>query len=184
NHSVNAIRAKAASALPAGTVATSYSETNIRNAEVVQSTLRQLLNETGFTGGEIVIVVPDDMARIAFVTAEKPSKNSEEQSTFIRWKLKKTVPFDVDSAQIAYRTLGPHRGGPGVDILVALSPRPIVEEYENLFDSLDIHAGMVVPSTLAVLNLLIPPAADSLVLKVAPDCVTTTVFIDRKMQFY
>jgi type IV pilus assembly protein PilM len=128
--------------------------------------------------------VPDDTVRIAFLTAENRLKNSEEQEAFIRWKLKKTVPFDVDSAQIAFRILGSQRGSPGMDMLVALSPRSIVEEYENLFDSMDIHAGMVVPSTLAALNLFNAPAGDSLVLKAAPDCVTTTVFKDGRMQFY
>jgi type IV pilus assembly protein PilM len=179
-----AITAKTATALPGGLVRSSYAEANIADAESLRSITRQALSQTGFTGSEIVVVVPDDTSRIAFLAAEKPSKNLEEQNTFIRWRLKKTVPFDVDSAQIAFRILGPQRGGTGVDILVALSPRSVVEEYENLFDSLDIHAGMVLPSTLAVLNLFHPPAGDSLFLKVAPDCVTTTVFQDRRIHFY
>ncbi len=184
SRSRNAVRAKAASVSPPGTLTTSYSETNIRNIELLQSVLEQLLSETGFSGSEIVVVVPDDTARIAFLTAEKASKNPEEQSTFIRWKLKKTLPFDADSAQIAYRIVGPHGGGAGVNILVALSPASVVEEYENLFDSLDIHAGMAVPSTLALLNLFNPPEGDSLVLKAAPDCVTTSVFQNGRIQFY
>lgn len=153
-------------------------------ASMVAPIVRQLLSEGGFKGSEIAVVVPDGTARIAFLTAEKPSKNVEEQETFIRWKLKKSVPFDVDTAQVAYRVLGPHRGGPAVDLLVALSPRSRVEEYEALFDSLEIHAGIVLPSTLAALNLLTPPPVDTLFLKVAPDCVTTAVLQDRRVQFY
>jgi len=178
------IRATVASELPSDVVSTSYSEANIRNSELVRSSVKQLLIQAGFSGSEIALVVPDDTSRIAFLTAEKPSRDPDEQRTFIRWKLKETVPFDVDSAQIAYRIVGRHSGGEGVDILVALSPRAIVEEYENLFDALDIHAGMVVPSTLAALNLWRAPAGDSLVLKVSSDCVTTTVFKDQRIQFY
>ena len=37
---------------------------------------------------------------------------------------------------------------------------------------------------LAALNLLDAPAGDSLFLKVAPDCVTTTVFQDGRIRFY
>ena len=155
-----------------------------RNLEAARPLVRELLTHAGFKGSEIVVVVPDETARIAFITAEKPSKNAAEQQTFIRWKLKKTIPFDVESAQVAYRILGPHAGGPGVDMLVALSPRSIVEEYERLFDSMDIHAGMVLPSTLAALNLFNPPAADTLFLKIAADCVTTTIFQNRRVQFY
>jgi len=146
--------------------------------------VQALLSEVKFKGSEIAVVVPDSTARIAFLTVENPSNNPEEQQTFIRWKLKKSIPFDVDAAQVAYRILGPHRGGPGVDVLVALSPRSVVREYEALFDALDIHAGMVIPSTLAALNVFTPPSGDALFVKVAPDCVTTTVFQGRRIQFY
>jgi type IV pilus assembly protein PilM len=146
--------------------------------------VQALLSEVKFKGSEIAVVVPDSTARIAFLTVENPSNNPEEQQTFIRWKLKKSIPFDVDAAQVAYRILGPHRGGPGVDVLVALSPRSVVREYEAIFDALDIHAGTVLPSTLAALNVFTPPSGDALFVKVAPDCVTTNVFQGRRIQFY
>jgi hypothetical protein len=154
------------------------------NLETARPIVQQLLSQVGFKGAEIAVVVPDETARIAFLTAEHPSKNSQEQQTFIRWKLKKSVPFDVDTAQVAYRILGPHRSGTGVDILVALSPRSVVQQYEGLFDSLDIQAGIVLPSTLAALNLLTTTTNDTLFVKVAPDCITTTVFQNRRIQFY
>src|SRR5207247_5360811 len=133
----------------------------VRDYASARSGVQEILSQAGLAGSEIVVVLPDDASRIAFLTAENPSKDPEEQRTFIRWKLKKAIAFDVDSAQIAYRILGSQSGREGVDILVALSPRAVVEEYENLFDSLDIHAGMVVPSTLAALNLFRVPPGDS-----------------------
>ena len=152
--------------------------------EAMRPVVRQLLTEIGFKGSEIAVVVPDETARIAFVTAERLSKNPDEQRSFIRWKLKKSIPFDVDTAQVAFQTLGPHRTGTGVDILVALSPRSLIEQYQALFDSLDIQAGIVLPSTLAALNLFNPPAVDSLFVKVAPDGITTTIFQNKRAQFY
>jgi hypothetical protein len=149
-----------------------------------RAVVRSLLSQAGFKGSEIAVVVPDSTARIAFLTADKLSSNPEERRTFIRWKLKKSIPFDVDTAQVAYRVLGPHRTGTGVDMLVALSPRSMVQAYEMLFDGLDVHAGMVLPSTLAALNIFVPPAGDALFVKIAPDCVTTTVFQNRCVQFY
>jgi hypothetical protein len=152
--------------------------------ETARPIVRDLLKHVGFNGSEIVVVVPDEAAKISLLTAETSSKNVEEQQTFIRWKLKKTIPFDVDTAQVAYKVLGPHNGGTGVDMLVALSPRSMVQEYETLFESMDIHAGMIVPSTLAALNLLNAPAGDSLFVKIAPDCITTTIFQNRRVHFY
>lgn len=172
------IETRTAAELPAYTVAPSLTDPNIRDMEKARLTVRDALQQTGFKGSEIALIIPDDAARIAFVTAENMPKNAEEQKTFLRWKLKKTVPFDVDSAQIACRTVGPQ------EVLVALSPRSIIEGYENLFDAMDVQAGFVLPSTLAALNLFNAPAGDTLVLKVAPDCITTTVFQQRRIKFY
>src|SRR6266567_9645061 len=57
NRTRNSIRATMAGALPADTVISSYSEPNIRNAQVAQSMAKQLLGEAGFTGSEIAVVV-------------------------------------------------------------------------------------------------------------------------------
>ena len=184
NRSRRQVAAQLKSELPGGALSVSQSETNIQNPEVARSAIKELLTTAGFRGSEIAVVVPDDTSRIAFLTAENAVKKTGDLQTFIRWKLKKTVPFDVDSAQVAFQILGRHNAGQGVDMLVALSPRSIVEEYENLFDSLDIHAGMVLPSTLAALNLFEPPAGDTLYLKVSPDSITTSVFQNKRIQFY
>ncbi len=178
------IATKQADPLQPGALAGSLTERNIQNLDAVRSVLTEMLNHIGFKGAEIVVVVPDDAARIAFLTAEKLSKDPQEQQTFIRWKLKKNVPFDIDAAQLAFRVLGPHPTGAGVDLLVALSPRSVIEEYETIFDSLNIHAGLVLPSTLAALNLFNAPPSDSLFLKIATDCMTTTIFQNRRIQFY
>ena len=178
--------------LPEGSVVGSLNDPNIRNLEAARSGLEDALRQAGFRGSEIAVVVPDEAARIAFLTAENLSKDPEERRAFIRWKLKKTVPFDVDSAQVAFRLLGSHHvnGGSsgkmdaGADMLVTLSPRSIVEEYESLFESLELHAGSVLPSTLAALNLFRPPVGDSLFVKIAPDCITTSIFQQRRAQFY
>ena len=176
--------------LPQGSVLGSLADPNIVNPGAVRAGLNEALRHAGVKGSEITVVVPDEAARIAFLTAENLSKDLEERRAFIRWKLKKTVPFDVDSAQVAFRLLGPHHASDelsskdaGEDILVALSPRSVIEEYERLFESAELHAGFVLPSTLAALNLFNPPAADSLFVKLAADCVTTSVFQQRRMQF-
>ena len=179
----NSVKAKLAADLKPKSVVGSLTETNIQNADATRATVAETLNRAGFDGSEIALIVPDDVVRIAFLTVEKLSRDPEELQTFIRWKLKKTVPFDVDSAQIAYRILGT-RPGAGADMLVTLSPRTVVQEYENLFDAMGIQAGLVVPSTLAALNLFPSTSRDSLFLKIASGSVTTTVFREGRMQFY
>lgn len=181
------IAGSTAVSLPGETLVGSLSERNILNSEAALENARGALREAGARGFEVSVVIPDESSRIAFLTAESLSGTREDRETFIRWKLKKSVPFDVDNAQIAYQVLGPHEGpeGKGLDIVVALSPRAIVQEYEELLEKLDLHAGYVVPATLATMNLF--PAGtteDVLLVKIGPESITTTVFQRNRPRFY
>jgi hypothetical protein len=70
-----------------------------------------------------------------------------------------------------------------------LSPRSVVQEYEELLEKLDIHAGYVVPSTVAAMNMT-PQGTpgtkpeDMLFVKVAPESIATIVFQNRRPRFY
>ena len=183
------IEGRVASELPAGGLNGSLAEANIANADAIRANVKDALIRAGFQGSEIGLVIPDEAARIAFLTADKLPKDPKEQLTFIRWKLKKTVPFDIDTAQIAHKVLGLHFSngvatGTGVELVAAVSPRFIIQEYEQLMDGLDLHAGFILPSTIAALNLYQAPPGDSLFVKIAPDCVTTSIFQARRLAFY
>ena len=185
------IAGRAVEPLPADAITGSLAGKNLVDSGVVLDITKDAMRRAGVRGFEVSVVIPDDSCRIALVTAESLAGKEEDREAFLRWKLKKSVPFDVDSAQIAYEVLGPHEGtgGKGVDVLVALSPRSIVQEYEELLEKLDIHAGCVVPSTIAVMNLRPSPPAgsrpeDALFVKVAPDSIATTIFQDNRARFY
>jgi len=180
------IAAKGVSSLSPNAVAGSLLEKNIVDHDAVFEYLKELIGETGFKGHEIGVVIPDDSARISFITTETLPGSEAERTAFIRWKLKKTVPFDIDSAQIAYNIMGTRPAGDdkGTDLLVTLSPRSVVEEYELLMDALGFEAGFVIPSTLAALNLFAVPAGDVLFLKLAPGCIATTIFRNGQAEFY
>jgi type IV pilus assembly protein PilM len=171
-------------------IAGSLTDPNVRDVAATRSSLEQALAEANFKGSEIAVVVPDEATRVAFVKSETLSKDADEQRAFIRWKLKKSVPFDVDSAQIAFRVANKREeqstagNATGAEMLVTLAPRSVIEEYERLFEPMEIHAGIVLPSTLAALNLFTPPSGDVLFVKIAPDCVTTSIFQRKQMQFY
>jgi hypothetical protein len=149
-------------------------------------TVRSALAQAAFKGSEIGVVIPDDASRVAFLTAENLPARHDERETFIRWKLKKTMPFDVDEAQVAFKVIGPHSGGvvAGTDVVVALSPRPVIDEYVELMEKVGLHAGFVIPSTLATLNLLRPSEEEILFVKVAPGSITTSVFRNQRLRFY
>ena len=186
NSSRRKIAAKGISTLSEHAVTGSLLEKNIVDHGSVSEFLRELMRESGFKGPEIGVVIPDDSARISFVTTETLPGSEDERTAFIRWKLKKTVPFEIDTAQIAYNILGTRATGDnkGTDLLVTLSPRSVIEEYEFLMEELGYEAGFVIPSSLAALNLFAVPDGDVLFLKIAPGCIATTIFRNGQAEFY
>ena len=186
NSSRKKIAAKGISTLSEHAVIGSLMEKNIVDHGSVLEFLRELMGETGFKGHEIGVVIPDDSVRISFITTETLPGSEDERTAFIRWKLKKTVPFEIDTAQIAYNIVGTRFNGEdrGTDLLVTLSPRSVIEEYELIMEELGYEAGFVIPSSLAALNLFAVPDGDVLFLKIAPGCIATTIFRNRQAEFY
>ena len=184
------IAGRAVEPLPEGALIGSLADKNLINFDAVYDITKDALRRAGARGFEMSVVIPDESSRIAFITIESLAGNAENREDFIRWKLKKSVPFDVDTAQVAYQVLGSNGGkeANGLDVMVALSPRAIVQEYEDLLEKLDIHAGYVVPSTVAAMSL--QPAKASLVredvlfVKIGPDSIATTVFQNQRPRFY
>ena len=70
----------------------------------------------------------------------------------LRWKLKKSVPFEVDETLISYMRQSPREEG--VDIVTALARLRIIREYEALAEGANLYPGVVLSSSLAAITLL------------------------------
>ena len=185
------VAGRAVEPLPLDAIRPSLNGKNLADFDTVRDITKDAVRRAGVRGYEMSVVIPDDSSRIGLVTADNLPGKAGDREAFLRWKLKKTVPFDIETAQIAYQVLGPHGGlnEKGVDILVAASPRAIVQEYEDVMERLDIHAGCVVPSTIAAMNLrpeggTANKPEDVIFVKVAPESIATTVFQNARPRFY
>jgi type IV pilus assembly protein PilM len=96
-------------------------------------------------------VIPDYAVRMAMVDFEELPANEAERLALLRFRLRKTVPFPIDEAQLAYSVQlnEPKR----IELLAVAIARPILEEYETLLTSSGYRVGMVMPSSLAALPL-------------------------------
>src|SRR6266550_4709286 len=78
-------------------------------------------------------------------------KDPKEQSSLIRFRLKRSVPFDVESAAMSYYAQSP--AGGKLDVVVVMTPLEIVSRYEAPFRTAGLNPGLVTTSSLAVLEL-------------------------------
>jgi type IV pilus assembly protein PilM len=101
---------------------------------------------------DVALILPDYCARVTVLDFETFPTEVAEQTALVRFRLKKTVPFDVDSAALAYHI---ERGAARrIDVVVAAAAREIIARYEAPFRACGYNPGFVTTATLAALNLL------------------------------
>ena len=176
-----AIVSRAIVDLTPGSLIEAVKQGNIIDAESVRGALRNALDLAGFYGSELALVIPDAAVRTSFLAVDSLPGSERERLAILRWKLKKTVPFDTDTARVAYQRV---RENGNVELWVAMARQLVVEQYEDVVESQGIHAGTVTPSTPAALNLIDGATGDVLFLKKSGASVTTSVLMDGKLRFF
>jgi type IV pilus assembly protein PilM len=74
----------------------------------------------------------------------------------LRFRLRKSVPFDVEVAGISYQVLseGSSRLETQWKVLAAIIPGPVLAEYEGVVRTAGYDPGVVLPASLAALSAL------------------------------
>lgn len=101
---------------------------------------------------EAVLILPDASARVMVLDFENFPATSAEQLSLVRFRIKKGLPFDLDSAALSYAVQP--AGGKRVDVVVAVSPLEIIARYEAALRACGLVPGLVTTSTLAALELV------------------------------
>jgi type IV pilus assembly protein PilM len=120
---------------------------------------------------DVIAIVPDAAVRVVLVEFDTLPSDSDEALSVVRFRLKKSLPFDVDKAKVSYHA---EKTPDGLRVVAAVALASVVEDYESAFRDSGYSPGVVLPSMLAALG-----AADgkrpTLVVKV--DARTTSIAI-------
>lgn len=97
------------------------------------------------------LVIPDYAVRMAVIDLEEFPAGEPERLALLRFRLRKTVPFPIEEAQLTYAVQlnQPKR----IEVLTVAMARPILEEYEALLTAAGYRVGVVTPSSVAALRL-------------------------------
>lgn len=136
--------------LQPGVLSPSPLKENILDAPAFAEAVRNLTPAGGRGKRRAVLVLPDNSVRIAVLDFDKFPDKEEERRPLINFRLRKSVPFDIDEAALSYFPQ------PGNKIVVALAPAGIIERYEAPFRAAGWHPGLITVSSLAMLDLLPP----------------------------
>lgn len=146
------LAAAASVELPPGLLDLSVTRPNLPDPDAFTSTLSGLLERAGaLRPGPMALVLPDLVARITVLpVAELTVRRGGDLLEMVRFRLRKTVPFEIRDAQVAVAL--PPRGGQGA--VVAAIFRPVLEGYEAALVRLGLLPGLVEVSSLAILSLV------------------------------
>ncbi len=158
--------------LPPGAVKPSAVESNLVDAPTVRSAVEKVLQQIGIRSQPIALLIPDSVIRVFVLHFDVFPRTAAEAIPMLRWRLKKSVPFEAEETMISYMRQAPR--DEGVDIVTALARLRIVKEYESLLESSGVHAGVVLSSTLATLPLL-GDARPIMLARIAGAMLTTVI---------
>jgi type IV pilus assembly protein PilM len=106
---------------------------------------------TGNRKRAAALILPDRAARVSLMDFDQFPRKVDEQISLIRFRLKRTVPFDVDNAILRYQVRS--RGNNKVDLIVAAIAVETLAPYETAFRNAGFHPGFVTIAGLSAANL-------------------------------
>ena len=165
------LEACAAKELAPGIVVPDLVESNLRQRAAVRDSIQSALGGVAGRSHDVIAIVPDATVRVMLVEFDTLPSDQEEALGVVRFRLKKSLPFDVDKAKVSYHAQKIHDE---VRVVAAVALGSVIEDYEAAFNEAGFNPGVVLPSTLAALG-----AADgkrpTMVIKV--DAHTTSIAI-------
>ena len=146
------IESLAVEPLPPGAIKPSAVDTNMTNPAEVRAALEKVFARVHAKTREVALFLPDPVIRVFVLHFDVFPRAVNEALPLLRWRVKKSVPFEADETVIAYMRQAPREDG--VDVVTAIARLRVVREYEQLLESLGVSPGVVMSSTLAALPLL------------------------------
>jgi type IV pilus assembly protein PilM len=161
--------------LPPAALVPSAVEANVINASALKSALANIASRLGASDQDVALILPDPVIRVFVQHFDEFPRSPQEAIPMLRWKLKKSIPFEADETVISYMRQ-PARAE-GVDIVTALARLRIVREYEALAEGASMYPGVILSSSLAAISLLGDKKA-TLLARVSGVALTTAIVRD------
>ena len=162
----------AVESLPVGALVPSAVEANIVNSAAVKAAVGNACDRLRSRDEDVAMILPDTVIRVFVQHFEEFPRSAEEAVPMLRWKLKKSVPFEADETLISYMRQAPREAG--VDVVTALARLRIIREYESLVEAIGLRPGVVLSSSLAAISLL-EDEKPALLARVSGSTLTTAI---------
>lgn len=178
----------ASETLPAGAVVPGLQEGNLAGPSgmpTVAAAIRSALAQVQPRVRSVSVVVPDSAVRVFVLDFDTLPTRQDEALPVLRFRLRKSVPFDVEQAGISYQVLseGSSRLETQWRVLAAIMPGPVLAEYEGAVRSAGYEPGAVLPASMAALAAIDSQEA-VLVVNLSVRSLTTSIVAGNDILLY
>ncbi|MFN7922469.1 MAG: hypothetical protein U0Q16_20360 [Bryobacteraceae bacterium] len=163
-------------AFPQATLDVSPVRDNVLDAEGFAAHVKGLFSLNGHRK-DAALILPDYCSRIAVLDFESFPKDKDEQTALVRFRLKKTVPFDMDAAAVSFHVQ--KSSAKRVEVLAVTAAYEIIAKYEAPFRAAGLTPGLCTSSTLAVMDLM-PASGMNLLAKRCDNTLTVAICDGRQ----
>jgi type IV pilus assembly protein PilM len=158
--------------LPPAALVPSAVETNVINAPALKTAMSNIVTRLRAKDQDVALILPDPVIRVFVQHFDEFPRSPQEAIPMLRWKLKKSIPFEADETVISYMRQPAREDG--VDIVTALARLRIIREYESLAEGANLYPGVILSSSLAAISLLGDEKA-TLLARVSGVALTTAI---------
>jgi type IV pilus assembly protein PilM len=170
----------AARELAPGIVVADLVENNLRQRSTVRAAIESALGSVAGRSRDVIAVVPDAAVRVVLLDFDTLPSDGEEAAGVVRFRLKKSLPFDVEKAKVSYHI---QKSKDGVRVVAAVAMASVIEDYETAFRDAGFNPGVVLPSMLAALGAA-EGQRPTLVVKVDARTTSIAILSDDQLQLF
>lgn len=135
-------------ALPEGILHPSYMKENILDMKKFAEALRHTLSAAGAGRAAIALSIPDQVVKVSFMDLKGVPRKRDDILNFIKWKSRRFLPYDPETAKIDYQMMG--EGDIAMTVFVNAA---VVSNYEEALRGLSLRARTVSTPSMSLYNL-------------------------------
>jgi type IV pilus assembly protein PilM len=168
-----------------GVLVVSPTADNLLQPNAVAAALARIAPPNGNKRRPATVILPDYAARVSLLDFDSFPTSPEEQLPLVRFRVKKTIPFDIDSAAVSYwaQPASTRAGVKKVEVVAVTVAMEILARYEAVFRTANLYPGEVTTSGLAALGLY---NAEGVVViaKLTGNVLTVMAVDDRQLKLF
>jgi type IV pilus assembly protein PilM len=156
-----------------------------RDRAAVAAALKSALDSVSPNGRDWTLILPDACTRVLLLDFDTLPAKPQEVLPLVRFRLRRMIPFDADTAAVSYQLLKPAgtANGGAVQVIAAAMPGEVREEIESLMRESEREPGTLLPATLAALAA-VPETGSHLLVHTGEHSITTAITRNGELRLY